>query len=237
VLARSRVAAGALTVFNCYIASLGMLFLLPQRVQYIQGGSALVSGLEIAPFGLALGASAAVSGRLVTRHGPRVALLAGLLTAAAGFVPLLLLSGDGPPALVLLGTAIVGGGIGLAGPSATAVIMNDLGLEQAGDGAAVNQLARQVGAALGVAIIGSVFAAIYAAQVTQKGGVPAAAQESIEDASDIANRLHGAARVDLINDAIASFDVAARWGLAVCMAALLLAAAGAAIGLSGPRRV
>jgi hypothetical protein len=110
--------------------------------------------------------------------------------------------------------------------------MNDLGLEKAGDGAAVNQLARQVGGALGVAIVGSVFAAIYAAQVAGEGGVPAAAKESIEDATDIAMRLHGAARVDLLHDAVASFDVAARWGLAVCMVAVLLSAGGAAIGLS-----
>src|SRR5204863_7015176 len=202
-------------IFNCYIAMLGMLFLLPQRVQYVQNGSALASGLELAPFGLALGASAAVTGRLASRHGTRVVLLAGLLIAAGGYVPLLLLSGDSSPALVLLGTAIIGCGIGLAAPPATAVIMNDLGLEKAGDGAAVNQLARQVGGALGVAIVGSVFAAIYAAQVTQKGGVPAGAKESIEDATAIANSLHGAARVDLLGDALASFDVAARWGLAV----------------------
>jgi EmrB/QacA subfamily drug resistance transporter len=233
VLARARVAAGALAILNIYIACLGMLFLLPQRVQYVQDGSALASGVEIAPFGLGLGVLAAVSGRLVARYGPRVVLLAGLLTAAGGFVPLLLLSGDSSPALVLLGTGIVGCGFGLAAPPATAVIMNDLGLEKAGDGAAVNQLARQVGGALGVAIVGSVFAAIYAARVTQNARVPAAAKESIEDATDIANSLHGAARVDLLNDALASFDVAARWGLAVCMAAMLLAVAGAAIGLSG----
>jgi DHA2 family multidrug resistance protein-like MFS transporter len=233
VLARARVAAGSLAIFNCYVATLGMLFLLPQRVQYVEDGSALASGAVIAPFGLMLGATASVSGRLVTRHGPRVVLLTGLLTAACGFVPLLLLSSDSSPALVLLGTAIVGGGIGLVGPSATTVVMNDLGLEKAGDGAAVNQLARQVGGALGVAIVGSVFAAIYAAQVTQGGGVPAAAKESVEDATRIASSLQGAARVELLDDALAAFDVAARWGLAVCMAALLLAAAGAAIGLSG----
>jgi len=110
--------------------------------------------------------------------------------------------------------------------------MNDLGLEKAGDGAAVNQLARQVGGALGVAIVGSVFAAIYAAEVANDGAVPAAATESIEDATDVANRLHGVARVDLVHDAVTSFDVAARWGLAVCMACLLLSAAGAAIGLT-----
>jgi EmrB/QacA subfamily drug resistance transporter len=233
VLARPRVSAGASAILATYIASLGMLFVLPQYVQYVQGHSALASGLELAPFGLGLGALATVSGRLVARYGPRVVLLAGLLTAAAGYAPLLLLSGDSPPALVVLGTGIVGCGMGLAFPPATAVIMNDLGLERAGDGAAVNQLARQVGGALGVAIVGSVFAAIYAAQVADDSGVPPAAKESIQDATDVALHLHGAARADLLHDAVTSFDVAAHWGLAVCMAAVLLSAATAAIGLSG----
>jgi predicted MFS family arabinose efflux permease len=233
VLVRPPVAAGALAILASYIATLGMLFLLPQYVQYVQDDSALAAGFELAPFGLGLGALAAVSGRLVARYGPRVVLLAGLLTASAGFVPLLLLSSDSSPALVVLGTGIVGCGGGLTYPPATAVIMNDLGLEKAGDGAAVNQLARQIGGALGVAIVGSVFAATYAAQVADDGRVPAAAKESIEGATDVASRLHGAARVDLLDDAVTSFDVATRWGIAVCIAAVLLSAASAAIGLSG----
>src|SRR5215211_5838677 len=235
VLVRPRVAVGAFAIFAAYIASLGMLFLLPQHVQYVQDGSALASGLELASFGVGLGALAPVGGRLVGRYGPRVVLLAGLLTATAGFVPLLLLSGDSSPALLVLGTGIVGCGLGLTVPPATAVIMNDLGLEKAGDGAAVNQLARQVGGALGVAIVGSVFAAIYAAEVADDR-VPPAPKESNQGKTDLASRLHGAARVDLLHDAVTSFDVAARWGLAVCMAAVLLSAASAAIGLTGVTR-
>ena len=232
VLARRRVAAGALAILAAYIATLGMLFVLPQYVQYVQDGSALASGLEVAPYGLGLGLLASVSGRLVARFGSAGVLLAGLLTSAAGFVPLLFLSGDSSAVLVLLGTALVGCGIGAMAPPATAVIMNDVGTEKAGDGAAVNQVARQVGGALGVAIVGSVFAAVYAAEISEDSSVPAVASESIEDATDAANRLQGAARADLLNDAVASFDVAARWGLAVCMAVLLLAAASAAVGLS-----
>ena len=196
VLVRPPVAAGALVILAAYIAMLGMLFLLPQYVRYVQEGSALASGLEVAPLGLGLGCLAALSGRLAARHEPRGVLLAGLLTATVGFVPLLLLSADSTPALVLLGTGIVGCGLGAAFPPATAVIMNDLGTEKAGDGAAVNQVARQVGGALGVAIVGSVFGAIYAAEIADDGRVPAAAAESIEEATDVANRLHGAARAD-----------------------------------------
>ena len=232
VLARRRVAAGALVILGAYIATLGMLFVLPQYVQYVQDGSAFASGLEVAPFGVGLGVLASVSGRLVARFGSAGVLLAGLLTAAAGFVPLLFLSADSSAVLVLLGTALVGCGIGAMAPPVTAVIMNDVGTEKAGDGAAVNQVARQVGGALGVAIVGSVFAAVYAAEISEDSRVPAVATESIEDATDVANRLHGAARADLLNDAVASFDVAARCGLAVCMAALLLGALSAAVGLS-----
>jgi hypothetical protein len=152
--------------------------------------------------------------------------------AAAGFVPLLPLSGDSSPALVLLGTGIVGSGFGVGFPAGDG---GDNERPREGEGrqrGCGDQLARQVGGALGVAIVGSVFAAIYAAEVTADSGVPAVAQESIEDATDAASRLQGAARVDLLNDAVASFHVAARWGLAVCMAVLLLAAASAAFGLS-----
>lgn len=162
-------------------------------------------------------------------------MLGGLLIAVAGFVPLLLLSDDSPAALVLLGTGMVGCGFGLTVPPSTAVIMNDLGTAKAGDGAALNQVARQVGGALGVAIVGSMFAAIYAADIGDDSRVPAAAKESIEDATETASHLQGAARIDLLDDAVASFDVAARWGLAVCIVVLAIAAAGAAIGLSNGR--
>jgi EmrB/QacA subfamily drug resistance transporter len=116
VLARQRVAAGALVILAAYIATLGMLFVLLQYVQYVQDGSAFASGLEVAPFGLGLGLLASVSGRLVARFGSAGVLLAGLLTAAAGFVPLLFLTADSSAALVLLGTALVGCGIGAMAP-------------------------------------------------------------------------------------------------------------------------
>ena len=234
VLERRRTAVGAVAILAAYIATLGMLFLLPQHVQYVQGGSASASGLQLAPFGLGLGVFATLSGRLVRTYGSREVLLSGLLTAAAGFVPLLFLSGDSSPALVLLGAGVFGCGLGLMAPPATAVIMNDCGTAKAGDGAAVNQLSRQVGGALGVAIVGSVFAAIYAAEITKDSDVPAAAEESIQHATDVAGTLSGAARVDLLSDAVSSFDVAARWGFAVCLAVMLLSAAWAAVGLSRP---
>jgi len=235
VLARPRVAAGAFTILSAYIASFGMLFLLPQHAQYVQGDTALAAGAQLAPFGLGLGIFGIVSGAQTARRGPRPVLLAGLLIVAAGFVPLLFLSAAGSPLLVVLGTGIAGVGIGLLCPPATSVIMNDLGIEQAGDGAAVNQLARQVGGSLGVAIVGSLFAAIYEGRIADDASAPAVARESIEQANDAADRLSGTARTDLLDLAIDAFDVAARWGLALCMAILLLATAVVAVALRDVR--
>ena len=71
--------------------------------------------------------------------------------------------------------------------------MNDLGEDRAGDGGAVNQLARQVGGALGVAIIGTVFAAVYTNRVDERltDLTPARrerAADSIEEARDVIER-------------------------------------------------
>ena len=61
------------------------------------------------------------------------------------------------------------------------------------------------------------------------------ARESIEQANDAADRLSGTARTDLLDLAIDAFDVAARWGLALCMAILLLATAVVAVALRDVR--
>jgi predicted MFS family arabinose efflux permease len=218
VLTRPRVIAGAFAILATYIAALGMLFLLPQYVQYVQHRSPLVSGLVLAPFGLGLGAFAPLAGRYVPRFGAPRVLLAGLSVATLGFVPLLFLAEDTTLLLVIVATGIVGAGLGLVFPPATGVIMNDLGVEKAGDGAAVNQLSRQVGGALGVAIVGSVFAAVYAARVDDDR-----AAESIEHASDVAARLAPAPRAELLTLAVDSFDAAARAGIGACLAAMVLA--------------
>ena len=80
-------------------------------------------------------------------------------------------------------------------------------------------------------LVGSVFAVVYASEISEDSRAPAIASESIEDTTDVADGLSGAARAELLNDAVASFDVAARWGLTVCLVVLLLAVAAAALGL------
>jgi hypothetical protein len=119
------------------------------------------------------------------------------------------------------------------------VIMNDLGEEKAGDGGAVNQLARQVGGALGVALVGTVFAGVYTERIGELRELPPPAREraaeSIEEARDVVGRVSAPLREALVGQVDEAFDTAARVGFGVCVGVLLLAAALAAVLLAPGR--
>jgi EmrB/QacA subfamily drug resistance transporter len=160
VVLRPAVRAGAVAMLAMYGSFMGMLFLVPQYLQQSQGRSAFVAGLLLAPVGFGLSATSPLGPRLTARLGPHRGLAAGLLAIAASFIPLVVLSPGATPLLAGLGALLYGLGLGLTIGPATRLIIDDLGAEKAGDAAAVNQLGRQVGGALGVALVGTVFAAI-----------------------------------------------------------------------------
>jgi DHA2 family multidrug resistance protein-like MFS transporter len=243
VLVRPPVAAGAVAILSVYIAFMGTMFLLPQHLQYVQDLSVVTAGVLLVPLGIGAGIGGRYNARVFAALGARITVAGGLVALAASTALLLLLGGDTAVAVavVLVSMGLIGLLISLTVAPATAVIMNDLGDEKAGDGGAVNQLARQVGGALGVAIIGTVFAAIYTAQIDEKlSRLPEAprerATESIEEARDVIHAAGGALQDPLTSRVDDAFDLAARWGFGVCVGVLLVAAAMSALALS-PRRV
>ena len=237
VLVRPAVAAGAVAILGVYIAFMGTMFLLPQYLQYVQDESVVIAGLVLAPLGVGTAVGARYNARLLAALGARVVVAGGLVALAAVTALFLLLGRDTTIALPLAGSALIGLLIAIVVPPATAVIMNDLGEEKAGDGGAVNQLARQVGGALGVAIIGTVFAGIYTNEVDERlARLPAAererAGESIEEARDVLSEVSGEASATLVARVDEAFDIAARAGFGICVVILLLAAAFAARALA-----
>jgi DHA2 family multidrug resistance protein-like MFS transporter len=236
VLARPTVAAGAVTILSVYIAFLGTLFLLPQYLQYVHGRSVAAAGLLLTPLGVGTAVGSRYNARLFATLGPRLTLAGGLLAFAASTALFLLLGRATSVAVVLVGTGLIGLLLSMVVAPATAVIMNDLGEEKAGDGGAVNQLARQVGGALGVAIVGTVFAATYTDQIEEKLTRLGASQreratQSIEEARDVVERFREPLRGELLTRVDDAFDLAARIGFGVCVGVLLLAAAVAAAAL------
>jgi DHA2 family multidrug resistance protein-like MFS transporter len=239
VVARPAVAAGAVAILCTYVAFMGTMFLLPQYLQYVQDRSVVAAGLLLIPLGVGTGIGARYNARVFAKLGPRVTVAGGSAALAASIALFLLLGPNTTVVLVLVGTGLIGVMIALSVPPATAVIMNDLGDEKAGDGGAVNQLARQAGGALGVALIGTVFAGVYTNRIGELNGLSsrqrARAGESIEEARDVVDSVN--VRLDdqltaRIDDA---FDVAARAGFGVCVGVLLLAAVVAAIALAPER--
>jgi MFS transporter, DHA2 family, multidrug resistance protein len=240
VLARPAVAAGAVAILAMYISFLGMMFLLPQYVQYVQGRSVVAAGVLLAPLGVGAAIGARYNARVFRALGARLTVAGGLVLMGASMALFLLLARNSTVAIVLVGAGLVGALMSLVVAPATAVIMNDLGDEKAGDGGAVNQLARQVGGALGVAIIGTVFAGVYANEIDTKVGELSSARraraaESIEEARDVLGGLAATLRDQLTVRVDDAFDVAARAGFAVCIGVLLLAAVFAAVALAPER--
>jgi len=141
----------------CAFASFaGFLFLNALYLQQERGLAAFQSGLCTLPLAILMIVTAPISGRLVGNHGPRPSLL----LAGAGFLlSTLILTQIGPAtplALLLFAYALFGVGLGMVNPAITNSAVAGMPLAQAGVAAAIASTSRQVGAALGVAIAGTV---------------------------------------------------------------------------------
>lgn len=237
ILVRPRVAAGVVALLALYGSFLGVMFLMPQYLQYVQERSAVAAGIAMFPVGLGVALSQ-VGQRLpaVARIGPRAAIAGGLAVAAVGCLVLMPFADDTSLALVCAGMLVYGAAFGFAIVPATATIMNDLPAAHAGHGSAANQLARQVGGALGVAAIGTISAALYASGIEDRltgfaDGVRETARSSIGHAEDAAAALGPAAATRLLAAGDAAFDSGARAGLLVAAVGLLAAAIFVALAL------
>jgi DHA2 family methylenomycin A resistance protein-like MFS transporter len=141
-----------LTVFFAFI---GAIVYLSAYFQQVQGRSALGAGLAVLPIGLGFFLGAPLAGRLVGRFGPRLPMVFGLGLCGAGMVGLVRLRVGSSIGAVWWDLAAVGLGGGLSLTPMTAVAMAAVRAERAGMASAIHNSLRQVGQALGVAVLGS----------------------------------------------------------------------------------
>jgi EmrB/QacA subfamily drug resistance transporter len=104
VFTHPAVVAGATSLFVNYISLLGMLFLIPQYLQFVEGHSAFTTGLLLLPFGLTFMVAAQFVPKLTARFGPRTTIIAGMVAMAASFAILALIDGVASYGVTLLGT-------------------------------------------------------------------------------------------------------------------------------------
>jgi EmrB/QacA subfamily drug resistance transporter len=159
-------ATGSVSVTVQFTAAFGMFFALAQYLQLVQGYSALDSGLALWPVAVSLFPLSLASAPLVRRFGLRVVTCGGLAVVVAGMVLIGRLGADsGYPALAVA-VCVLGAGIGVTAPAATSAILDNVAPSQYGVASAVNDATREVGAALGIALVGSVLSAAYTGSVS-----------------------------------------------------------------------
>jgi EmrB/QacA subfamily drug resistance transporter len=148
--------AGATLVAVCAFACLsGFLFVNALYLQTARGYSPLHAGLLTLPMAAALAVVPTVSGRLVGTRGARIPLFVGGVGLALAGTVLLFLRTDSPLWLPLTAYVLFGIGFGMVNPPITNTAVSGMPAAQAGVASAVASTSRQVGAALGVAVIGS----------------------------------------------------------------------------------
>lgn len=175
---------GSLSLVLVQIGNGGLVLALTQYLQFVLGYSPTRAGLALAPMALAVIVVNGLGSTLGQKIGNRPMTAVGLVVLAGGFVVLSTLSADDGFGMVALSLALVGAGGGLAQPAAIAALMGAVPAEHAGVGSALNDTVQQTGAALGVAILGSVLASNFTS--TMPDSAPEQARRSIGDALAVA---------------------------------------------------
>ena len=173
--------AACVAVTAAFFALFGTTFYLTFYLQIERNYSPLQAGIRLLPVAFALAFFAPRSAKLVTRFGAKKVCTTGLLLVTTAFLMYQLIDSSTPIWVLELLLFVQGVGMANTVAPATESIMSTLPRERAGAGSAVNNTVRQVGGALGVAIIGSILSASYRAGIEpdlRKLPIPPAAQHA-----------------------------------------------------------
>jgi EmrB/QacA subfamily drug resistance transporter len=225
-------AAGTVSITLQFLAFFGFVFLLLQYLQLVRGYSPLVSALSLVPMAAAMmPAARVVAPRMTARVGALPACLAGLLLITAGLLVLSRLDGTSSYWWLLCGLLPLGAGMGLAMTPATSAITDALPAAKQGVGSAVNDLARELGGALGIAVLGSLLQSTYRSNLSVEG-LPAPLAEQARSSLALASRLGPA----VATDAQAAFIDGLQFALIFAAAATAVAAIAVTALLRGASR-
>ncbi|MFI6208662.1 MFS transporter [Streptomyces sp. NPDC051041] len=218
------------------LALVGLELIAAQYLQLVLGLSPLETGLRLLPLTLAAMAAGLAGARMLRRFGPRRMVCSGFCLTAAAVVLLTALGRTDHCALMLCGFVLLGFGLETTLFGAYESMLSEAPQERAGGAAAIGETSYQLGAGVGIALLGSVMNAAYAPGLAGVPGVPpsasAAAGHSLGEALEVAGHLGGPAGAALRRAARDAFVHGLHVTLLVSAGLLLL---GAVMALRLPR--
>ena len=163
LFANRRFSAGSTAIALLFFAMAGTVFLQAQYLQFVLRYTPLAAGFALVPAALGMLLGTGVGAHTASVLGGRIAVAAGTFIAAMGIATQAASADGGSYAPTGIGLLLFGLGAGISMAPATDLIMATLPTARAGVGSAVNDTVRELGGALGVAIIGSIAATEYSA--------------------------------------------------------------------------
>jgi Major Facilitator Superfamily len=214
-----------------FFALAGVVFLTTQVYQFVLGYTPLQAGLRSLPSAAMLAVVSPLSAQRAKRTGARLPVTVGLATVTAGLADYATATASSGYVHYVIAMSILSAGVALAMAPCTTMVMQAVPPAQAGIGSAVNDTTRNVGSVLGVAVLGSITASVFAARMagaarpvtTHITGVTShAATSSIGAVATSAHHISAAAAAPLLRTADAAFIAgASRAVLAAAIATAL----------------
>ncbi len=233
-----RFSAASAAIMLVFLALFGTIFLLTQYLQSVLGYSTLKAGSILIPQSAALMIFAFLSPRFVARFGNKLVVAFGLMLVVVSLLGIVTFGTGSGPLHVVVVLVIMGVGMGNVMSPATESIMGSLPREKSGVGSAMNDTTRQVGGAIGVAVLGSILSSHFGPNVAARlrGKVPAplltAARDSVGRAVDVARSTAGAPyRTTILDAAHASFIGGLHLASIVAAVVVTIACAGVLVWL------
>jgi EmrB/QacA subfamily drug resistance transporter len=183
-------AAGSLIVTVQFFASLGFFVLVPQYLQIVLGYTPLGSALALLILPLGVASGIGIASALTKRFGARVPGALGLFVMGAGFAAFAVGSGDGVDASLWVlgaGALLFGLGFGMGITPGTELIIEGLPAERRSVSSAVNDITREVGGVVGIAVLSSVLVTFYRDDIKPAlAGLPQQVQEVVDSGAGAA---------------------------------------------------
>ena len=179
-----RFTAANMAVTLVYFAMFGQMFVMNQYTQVVLGYSPLEAGLRMMPMSIVMICVAPMAPRFVHRIGTKIVVGGGLVVSSIGVLIVSTVPTSNGYPVLLAGIIVLAFGMGCVMAPATESVMGSLPREKAGVGSAMNDTTRQMGGALGVAVIGSILAAVYRPGVQSNMSAAGIPQSLIDTAKE-----------------------------------------------------